>query len=291
MSKSDNITQRFLFDSTDIRGELVSLNSSFTEALAAHDYPEVIQLLLGELVAAAVLLSTTLKFEGLLTLQARGNGPLKLLMVECTDQKAFRAVAQFGDGIRPGSLQKLLGEGSLVITVDPVKGNRYQGIVPLERESLSRCLEDYFSQSVQLPTRLWLSSRAGACAGLLLQALSTSAERSEEVRAESWGRVTTLADTVKNSELLGLDHETLLTRLFHEETVRLFDSELVRFECSCSRERSEKIIKILDKQEVETILAEDGQVAMDCQFCNQRYVFDSDDIENLFGDSRQPSLH
>ncbi|MFK0572127.1 Hsp33 family molecular chaperone HslO [Endozoicomonas sp.] len=285
MSRSDNAVQRFLFENTDIRGELVSLNNSYVEALVAHEYPEVVRHFLGELVASAVLLSSTLKFEGLLTLQARGDGPLSLLMVECTDKKSFRAVAQFREDITEAPLQTLLGKSSLLITVDPVKGKRYQGIVPLEKETLAASLEDYFAQSVQLQTRLWLACDGQSCTGLLLQALPASAELSAEARSESWNRMTALAETVQDSELLDLDHETLLVRLFHEETVRIFDQEPVRFACTCSRERSARIISTLDRKEVESIVEEEGQVALDCQFCNHQYAFGKEDIDMIFNKS------
>ena len=289
MSRTDNAVQRFVFENTDIRGEIVSLNHSYVDALAAHDYPEVVRCLLGELVASALLLSTTLKFAGLLTLQARGDGPLTLLMVECTDQRSFRAVAQFKDDLSEGALQELLGKASLLITVDPVKGKRYQGIVPLEKETLSASLEDYFTQSVQLQTRLWLACDGQTCGGLLLQALPASVELSADVRAESWKRMTALAETTQDAELLELDHETLLVRLFHEETVRIFEQEPVRFVCTCSQERSAKIISTLDRKEIESIVEEEGQVAMDCQFCNHQYVFGKEDIDSIFNE--KPQIH
>ncbi len=289
MSRSDNAIQRFIFENTDIRGEVVSLNSSYVDALAAHDYPETVKRLLGELIASAVLLSSTLKFEGLLTLQARGEGPLTLLMVECTDRKTFRAVAQFQDDIAEAPLQELLGKGSLVITVDPVKGNRYQGIVPLEKETLAASLEDYFAQSVQLQTRIWLACDGDSCGGLLLQALPASEQTSSTVRSESWSRVTTLAATVQGAELLELEHETLLIRLFHEEAVRVFAMEPVHFACTCSQERSARIISTLDQKEIASIIEEEGRVAMDCQFCNHRYVFTAADIEAIFNE--KPQIH
>ncbi len=289
MSRTDNAVQRFIFENTDIRGEVVSLNNSYVDALEAHKYPEVVRRFLGELVASAVLLSSTLKFEGLLTLQARGDGPLSLLMVECTDQKSFRAVAQFRDDIAEAPLQTLLGKASLLITVDPVKGKRYQGIVPLEKETLATSLEDYFAQSVQLQTRLWLACDGQSCAGLLLQALPAGAELSADARSESWNRMTALAETVQNAELLDLAHDTLLVRLFHEETVRIFDKEPVRFVCTCSQERSAKIISTLDRKEVESIIEEEGLVAMDCQFCNHQYVFGKDDIDSIFNE--KPQIH
>ena len=291
MSRTDNTVQRFIFEDTDIRGEIVSLNSSYVDALASHNYPEVIRHLLGELIASAVLLSTTLKFDGLLTLQVRGDGPLTLLMVECTDQRSFRAVAQFQSDITEAPLLTLLGKASLLITVDPVKGKRYQGIVPLEKETLAANLEEYFAQSVQLQTRLWLACDGQSAAGLLLQALPANTELSPEIRSESWQRITALAETVQPEELLDLDHETLLFRLFHEETVRVFQPEPVQFVCTCSWPRSAKIISTLDRQEIDAILAEEGLVTMDCQFCNHQYTFNKDDIDAIYEQRYDPNLN
>ena len=282
MSKKD-IAQRFLFDNTDIRGELISMERSFAEAVAAHNYPDSIRKLLGELAVASVLLSTTLKFEGMMTLQAKSDGALSLLMVECTDQKTFRALARFDeDKVQGSGLNELLGQGTMVITIDPVKGNRYQGIVPLNKDSLAECLEEYFAQSVQLPTRLWLTSNGQACAGMLMQALPASAEVSVEAREAFWDHVSALAKTITDEELLDLDNETTLTRLFHEEDVRLFEADDIAFSCNCSRQRSAKVISSLDKAEIDSVIEEMGLVAMDCQFCSQQYRFDKDDVARIF---------
>lgn len=291
MMSKDN-AQRFLFDNADIRGEIISLNSSFTDALTCHDYPENVRELLGELATAAILLSSTLKFEGILSLQAKGDGPLSLLMVECTDQKTFRALARWEGGVNlsGNGLTALLGKGTLMMTVDPHKGNRYQGVVPLDHESLAESLKDYFKQSEQLPTQFWIASNGDQCAGLLLQALPASVESSKEVREESWSRIAILADTVKDDELLDLDHETVLNRLFHEEDVRLFDEEPVAFSCNCSRPRSAKILHGLGRAELDAIVAENGEVAMDCQFCNQKYVFTEKDVADIF-DGQTPQVH
>ncbi len=282
MSNND-ISQRFLFDNTDIRGELVGMESSFAQAVAAHQYPKPILKQLGELAAASILLSTTLKFEGVMTLQAKGDGALSLLMVECSDQKTFRVLARFDEEkVQGDSLKELLGEGTMVITVDPVKGNRYQGIVPLNKATLVECLEDYFAQSVQLPTKLWLASNGQSCAGMLLQSLPASAEVSVEARSAFWEHVSALANTVTDEELLELDNQTILTRLFHEEDVRLFDINDIVFSCNCSRQRSAKVIRSLAKAEIDSVIEEVGVVAMDCQFCSQQYRFNKDDVERLF---------
>ena len=291
MMSKDN-AQRFLFDNADIRGEIISLDSSFVDALASHDYPQNVRELLGELVTAAVLLSSTLKFEGIMSLQARGDGPLSLLMVECTDQKTFRALARWENGadLSGQGLKELLGKGTLVMTVDPHKGNRYQGVVPLHHDTLTYSLKDYFQQSEQLPARFWIASNGDQCAGMLLQALPGRVENSDEVREESWNRVAILADTVTDKELLGLDHETVLKRLFHEEDVRLFNEEPVMFSCNCSRPRSASILKGLGRAEVDSVVTELGEVAMDCQFCNQKYVFTEKDIADIF-DGEKPEVH
>ena len=289
---SKNAAQRFMFDNADIRGEIISMDSCFADALAAHDYPKNVRELLGELATAAMLLSSSLKFEGILSLQAKGDGPLSLLMVECTDQKTFRALARWEDGadLSGEGLKALLGKGTLVMTIDPHKGKRYQGIVPLDHESLAGSLKDYFQQSEQLATRFWIASNGDQCAGMLLQALPASVESSEEAREESWNRVSILANTVTDEELLTLDHEDMLNRLFHEEEVRLFDEEPVAFSCNCSRPRSAQILHGLGRAEIDAIVAESGEVAMDCQFCNQKYVFTEADVAEIF-DGQEPKVH
>lgn len=286
-----DIAQRFLFENTDIRGELVSIDNSFAESVAAHDYPAPIKKLLGELAAASILLASTLKFEGLMALQAKGDGALSLLMVECTDQKTFRVLARFDEEKISGeSLSELLGQGTMAITIDPIKGNRYQGIVPLDKGSLSECLQEYFIQSVQLPTKLWLASDGESASGMLLQSLPNSAEVSETDHEAFWTHVTALGETIKQEELLELDAETILHRLFHEEEVRLFDAEAVAFSCNCSRQRSAKIISSLDKAEIDSVIKEIGEVAMDCQFCNRRHVFNAEDVEKIFS-GEGPAYH
>ncbi|MFA5494489.1 MAG: Hsp33 family molecular chaperone HslO, partial [Porticoccaceae bacterium] len=164
---------RFIFDNSDVRGEIVSLADSYQNVLDNGNYPTLINELLGELLAAAGLLSATLKFDGVITLQARGDGDLTLLMADCTRHNALRGIARLAEGADPEvrDLRQLLGNGHLAITIDPADGERYQGIVPLEKETLNACLEDYFNLSEQLPTRLWLFADGQRAGGLLLQAL------------------------------------------------------------------------------------------------------------------------
>ncbi|SDI36865.1 Hsp33 family molecular chaperone HslO [Pseudomonas panipatensis] len=293
MSQIDQ-SQRFLFDNTDVRGEMVALERSFAEVLAKHPYPQPVAQLLGEMLAAAALLCGTLKFEGLLVLQARSSGAVPLLMVECSSEREVRGLARY-DGERIGEdagLRELMPDGVLTLTVDPKNGQRYQGIVPLEGVNLAECLSGYFATSEQLPTRFWLNADSRHARGLLLQQLPADRLKDTEAREASWQHVTTLADTLTAEELLGLDNQTLLHRLYHEEDLRLFEPQPLVFRCSCSRERSANALVSLGHEDAERLLGElGGEITVDCQFCNQRYRFDGSDIAQLFagGGSAAPS--
>lgn len=293
MSQIDQ-SQRFLFDNSDVRGEMVDLERSFAEVLAKHPYPQPVAELLGEMLAAAALLCGTLKFDGLLILQARSSGAVPLLMVECSSDREVRGLARYdAESIKDGAgLRELMPDGVLTMTVDPKNGQRYQGIVPLEGVNLAECLSGYFATSEQLPTRFWLNADSQHARGLLLQQLPADRLKDAEAREASWQHVTALADTLTPEELLGLDNETVLHRLYHEEDVRLFDAQPLVFRCSCSRERSANALVSLGQEDAERLLGElGGEITVDCQFCNQRYRFDGSDIGQLFagGGSAAPS--
>lgn len=289
MNNSDT-SQRFLFDSSAIRGQWSLLETSYQTVLAKHDYPLEVQTLLGEIMAAAILLAATLKFEGQLTIQARGNGPVSLLNVECTHEHQLRAIARWDGDTTGMDFRALLGNAVLAITITPRQGERYQGIVPLTGTSVAECLEFYFAQSEQLPTRIWLYQGNNRAGGLLLQVLPyNSANPVDPARQqEDWHRVSSLAATLTADELLNLDSETLLTRLFHEEDVTVFPPEPIEFRCTCSRERTAAALVQLGKAELEDIVAEQGQVEITCQFCNQQYRFDPVDVAMLFQENPSP---
>ncbi len=241
--------------------------------------------LLGELLAAAALLCGTLKFEGLLVLQARSSGPIPLLMVECSSEREVRGIARYEEAeiTASASLSELMPDGVLALTIDPRHGQRYQGIVPLEGANLAECLSGYFATSEQLPTRFWLNADGRRARGLLLQQLPPSRIKDAQARQDSWEHVVTLADTLTAEELLGLDNEVILHRLFHEEKVRLFDEQPVAFSCSCSRDRAANALISMGQPDVESLLDEqDGQIRVDCQFCNEQQVFDAADIAQIF---------
>ncbi|MBR9871612.1 MAG: Hsp33 family molecular chaperone HslO [Gammaproteobacteria bacterium] len=271
--------QRFIFEHSQVRGAWVQLGDSYNEITRQAPYPDAIRDLLGETLVASVLLSSTLKFEGTVALQAAGEGALRTLMAECSHDRNIRGLARFDDqAMSGGTLNEMLGDGRMAITITPDKGQRYQGVVPREADTLAGCLEEYFERSEQLATSLFLFANEGSAAGLLLQRLPGHTEEDDEL----WSRVNHLASTVKAEELLDLDSETLLHRLFHEETVRLFDSEPVAFRCNCSRERTLGALESIGKEECYSILEEQGSIEMDCQFCHANYRFDRNDIDHLF---------
>jgi len=289
MSSTEDQMLRFMFDDTDIRGEIVKLDHTFQEVLSHNALPSVVETLLGEFLAAASLMSSTLKFDGIITVQARGEGPLPLIMAECDHHKGLRGIAQTDDNadfdaLSDANIKTLLGKGVLVITIDPDQGQRYQGIVPLDADTLAGCLEHYFTQSEQLETRFWIEAKGQKAAALMIQALPAQTQNDSEARRESWQTLCTLGDTVTGEELLELEQETLLYRLFHEQQVRLFAAVPVRFSCSCSRQRSADSLSSLGPAEVESLIAEQGHISVDCQFCNQQYMFGPEHMAELFGD-------
>ena len=274
--------QRFYFLNGPVRGECVRLEQALSDILNRHDYPPVIRRLLGELLAAATLFTATLKLRGRLSLQARGDGALTSIMAECTHDHHIRGIAQLREGMTfpdQAGLRGLLGKGMLVITLEPLDGPRYQGIVPLEGETLAQCLEIYFERSEQIPTRLWLAADEHRSAGLLLQVLPGVPDEGDE---DLWPRATLLGDTIAPDELLGVTPHEMLYRLFHEEEVSLPEPDTVSFGCSCSRARTGEALVSIGQAEAEDILAEQGDIRLNCQFCHTEYVFTALDIKSLF---------
>jgi molecular chaperone Hsp33 len=277
-----DIRQRFYFANSPVRGEIVQTQDCLNEIFERHAYPIIIQKLLAEFVTACVLLTATLKLEGRLSLQARGNGALKMMMAECNHHHQVRAIAQLTEGAEfadEASLNDLLGDGLLVITLEPENGQRYQGVVELTGDNLADYLENYFSQSEQLPTRLWLAANQTQGAGLLLQALPQSQEDEDEDR---WTRLVQMTQTIKAEELLTLNADEVLYRLYHEEEVTLPESQAVTFSCTCSREGTAQALLSIGQAECEDILAEQGDIRLNCQFCHTEYAFDLKQINQLF---------
>ena len=279
MSNADTL-QGFIFNELDIRGQLVGLQQSFRDALEGHDYPAGVAQLLGELMAAAALLSSNLKFSGTLSIQAQGDGPLNLLMAECRHDQELRAVARCADSGTWDNLNSALGHGVLAITIEPDKGKRYQGVVPLDKTSLAGCLEDYFEQSEQLKTRIWLASDADSAGGLMVQALPNS-RLAQADGGEDWNRISQLTSTLTAAELLGLDNETILYRLYNEELVSVFPAADLAYECRCSRARFLQAIESLGQEEIDAIFREQDEIVTHCEFCSREYSYTAQDLMGL----------
>jgi molecular chaperone Hsp33 len=271
--------QRFIFENAPIRGEIVHLDATWQAVLERRQYPPRVREVLGELMAAAALLTSTLKFDGRLIMQIQGKGPVSLLVVECTSDRTMRAIAQWQGEIPDAPLAALVGDGRLAVTIDPLKGKeRYQAIVALEGLTVAEAFENYFARSEQLATRLWLASDPQQAAGMLLQRLP-DAESSDD---DAWVRAVQLGSTITREELLALPVREIVHRLYHEEDIRLFSRMPVSFRCSCSRERVEAVLRMLGRDEIHSILDELGSVSVDCEFCGSRYEFDRIDAEQLF---------
>jgi molecular chaperone Hsp33 len=278
MSNRDNL-HRFLFNTRGVRGELVQLDASYRAVIRERNYPDAIACQLGEALAAVSLLSATIKYQGSLILQTQAQGPLHTLVAQATHGRSIRGLARWHGSLSAAQGQALYGEGRLVITLEPEQGEPYQGIVALQSQSLSASLETYFEQSEQLSTRLWLAANQETAVGLLLQILPGSDQENAH-----WESIRTLAQTVTREELLSLDAETLLYRLFSEEGVRMLDSSPVAFRCQCSQERIANALRTFERSELEEILREEGQISVDCEFCNKHYAFDRVDLEALLSD-------
>lgn len=275
---SDSL-QRFLLERTPVRGEIAHLDATWRAVLERRSYPAPLERLLGEMMAAAALLSATLKFEGSLIMQIQGSGPVQLLVVEATSDHTLRATAKWEGELAEGNVGALLGEGRFVISIVPSSGTQtYQGIVSLEGNSIAEVLEHYMAKSEQLETRLWLASDSHQAAGMLLQKLP--ATPTEDV--DAWNRATRLGETIKRDELLGLPAPEIIRRLYHQEDVRVFEPRPVAFRCSCSQDRVTSMLRMLGHDEVRSIVAERGNVEVDCEFCGRHYAFDAVDAEQVF---------
>ncbi len=273
---------RYLFQNRAVRGEWVRMNKSFGETLNTHHYPLPVQNLLGEMMVATSLLTATLKFNGHITVQVQGDGPLKLALVNGTDTQQIRALARLQGGITDDmTLHQMIGKGVLVITIAPEDGERYQGVVALDKPTITECLEEYFERSEQLKTQLII--RTGefngepVAAGMLLQIMPDGSGSPDD-----FSHLATLTFTVKNEELFGLTAEEMLYRLYHEERVELYEPQAVTFHCGCSAERSGAALLLISDEEINEILAEhNGSIDMQCECCGTHYFFNREAIDKL----------
>jgi len=284
-NEKDSVT-RFLFELSQVRGEAASLSNSVRDALATKAYPHALAVLVGEALTAAALLADTIKIDGSLILQLQGDGMVDTLVAQATDKGELRGLVHWNDRFVPdASFSELLGNGRLVMTIDGEDKQRYQGVVEIIGESLSESIEAYFQQSEQLATRLWLACDGSQAGGLLLQQMPESKHLSND-----WHHLVTLASTISGRELVELNSNEVIHRLFHQEELRVFDAKKVSFHCSCSRKKIENVLLQLGKAELDDIVEQDGEVKVDCEFCNLSYQFDAVDISSLFLANKEAPL-
>jgi molecular chaperone Hsp33 len=283
---------RFVFEHYPIRGHLVHLDAAWLALIEHRAYPDAIRGLLGEAVAASLLLAATIKFDGVLSLQLQGDGPVHLLLAQCTSGLGVRGLARYSASESESAsrdIGALIGAGNLTVTLETDEGaQRYQGIVPIEGARLADSLQVYFQNSEQLPTRLWLYADDSGVSGMLLQRLPTGGRAGTSAPApaaaidDAWRRVQLIGDTLTPEELRTLADVEILHRLFNEDDLRVFEPSPVYFRCRCSRERVAGMLHGLGESETRSILAERGDVEVRCDFCNRAYVFDTVDVAQLF---------
>lgn len=277
-----DLLHRYIFENLDVRGELVQLDNTFNEIIKGHDYPAPVRELLGELLAATCLLTATLKFEGDIAVQLQGDGPVKYAVINGDNEQNMRGVARLQSEVTGNRIQDLIGKGHMVITITPKKGERYQGIVPLDKDTLAECLEQYFTQSEQLTTRLWFASDvtegAAKVAGLFLQVLPVDKEKAQQ----DFVHLEALTNTIKDEELLTLDATTVLTRLYHEDNPRVFEPQAVNYKCTCTRDKTAGALINVGLESLLEEIEKSGDIQISCHYCLKNYVFDESQVKALF---------
>ncbi len=282
-------SQRLIFENADVRGEIVQLDEVLAAICEHHAYPPAVARLLGEAAAAAALMCATIRSDGVLSLQVEGGEEaavsMLLVQIDAADG-TLRGTARYRGEPGRGGLAELCAGGRLAITIEPEEGQRYQGVVGLDEGGLAATLEGYFRDSEQLPTRLHLACDGRRAGGLLLQRLPASGgTRPTEDDPDAWDRIGYLAETLTDRELLERPAHEVLHRLFHQETVRVFEPRTLAFQCRCSAGRIASILRGLGREEVEQVLAEEGVVEVRCQFCGATYRYDRVDVAQVLSDS------
>lgn len=288
-----DVLNRYLFNDMHVRGELVQLNKSYQSIIKNHNYPVGVRLLLGELLAATCLLSATLKFEGEITVQLQGDGPIGYMSVNGDNNQKMRGIAKLKpehEQTTALSLNELIGKGTMVITIRPEKGEAYQGVVALEQATLAECLAHYFEVSEQIPTKIWLFSDDDKqqVAGALVQLLPDGDGSAENLTKQEsdFEHIAQLTNTIKAEEIFSLEAQALLYRLYHQEKVSLFDPQAVSYQCGCSNEKCLSAIAQIAPDEIKSILAEQNKISMTCDYCLTTYDFYYDDLKSFISKVR-----
>lgn len=283
----NNYVQRFLLENLDIRGAIVHLDSVWQQMLQDRHYPAPVMQLLGEMSATTLLLGDNLKQAGRLTVQLKGNGPVSMLVIDCNESLRLRGMAKYAPPITAQPVPDLLGHGQLVLTLDMASMREaYQSIVPLDGETVAEIFEHYFRQSEQLPSRLFLVTSNNAIFGILLQKLPTA----DQLDPDGWTRAGLLAATVQEQTMFNQTAETILSSLFAEETVRIFDARTVNYGCQDDPAKIYGMLQSLGREEINAILQEHGEVVVHDDICNKEYHFDALTIDAIFREAG-PTVH
>ena len=285
-----DLRQRFYIEDSPVRGEVVHLEETLQTILAQRDYAPAVQVLLGEMLSATALLASTLKIKGRISLQIQASGSFKWAMAECNHLGEVRALAdyeadpRFNAADSSSTVLSTLISPVLFINIEPEFGERYQGIVALDKPNLAGCLMQYYDLSAQIPTRIVLASSAQRAGGLLIQLLPRNSEEEQErVDQDLWPRLTMWTETLKIEELTDLESSEILYRLYNEEEVRLPEVEVLKFGCTCSKERCAQALEQIGAEAVRETLEHQNPITMDCQFCNTQYSFSAEEALGLFG--------
>lgn len=281
MTQKTDVLNRYLFDNLHVRGELVQLDATYKNIIAKHSYPLGVRQLLGELLAVTSLLTATLKLEGEISVQLQGDGPADYFAVNADHNQALRGIAKVSNDTNASGLKNLVGKGNMIITIRPNIGEAYQGIVALEYDTLAECLAHYFEVSEQIPTKLWLfhDDEKQKVAGTLVQLLPDGSDKEQQLN--DYEHLCQLTNTVKQEEIIDLDAQTLLYRLYHQEQVRIFEPQTVSNICGCSEEKCLNAISQIGDKEIKEILEEQGDVSMTCDYCLTTYRFDENSLHSL----------
>ena len=290
---TQDILHRFIFENEPVRGEYVKLGDSYKTITTQHDYPPVIRQLLGESLCVAALLGAIIKFDGRLTLQFRGKGKLKLLLAQSNDKNQLRGLVKYDGNPTNEELLEAFQDGILMIMLDSgVNGQRYQGVVEWKGDSLAETIESYFRHSEQLATRIWLQTNEEYAVGYLLQVIPTAEKDAHGIQHEviqpSWQRILKLTDVIAPGTLLEANYPEFLTHFYPGETLRVFDGSAVSFNCDCTRKRGEDAIGLLGRAEAEEEIKDKNTIVVTCEFCNQEYIYDRVDVEEIFKNNEQP---
>ena len=278
--KEPDTLQKFIFEHANIRGEIVHIEQTFQMIMKQRDYPPMVKNLLGEAIVSCLLLASSIKFEGSLNLQFQGDDRLPLLLVQCDHDLNIRAFAKFTEHLEIIDYATAFLQGQMVLTINQHnKTQTYQSMIPIQATSMSENLMNYFAQSEQIATQVWLAVNEDMAAGMLLQLMPG---QDTAQREQFWEYAVQLGQTVTENELLNLDNATLIYRLYNETEIRIFESRSTRFQCRCTPEKMKQVITILGEEEAKALLKEQEIITITCDFCNQKYTFDLIDVAMMF---------